>query len=84
MKREERRRRVLKLCDEVRKNDDALGKFSGYEGDENGPTWDAFKRGYLARRALEAIGLHRKAVALWGAALQPGPAQNQRKTWVMT
>jgi len=66
MKREEQRRRVLKLCTEIQKTDDALGQFSDYEGEDNGPTWDAYKNGYLARRALEAIQLHRKAIAIWG------------------
>ena len=65
MNRDVRHRRVLKLCDEMQKNDDALGQFSDYEGGTKGPTWDAFKRGYLARRALEAIDLHRNAISLW-------------------
>jgi len=66
MKREEQRKRVLKLCTEIQKIDDALGQFSDYEGQEDGPTWHAFKDGYLARRALEAIQLHRDAISVWG------------------
>lgn len=66
MNRDEKRRRVQVLCEEMRKLDDALGRFSDHEGVPNGPTWIAFQEGYLARRALEAIQLHRKAVNLWG------------------
>ena len=66
MKRDDKRKRILKLCNEVRELDDSLGRFSDHEGSTNGPTWQAFKDGYLARRALEAIQLHRHAVFLWG------------------
>lgn len=66
MNRDEKRKRVHKLCDEMRENDDALGRFSDHEGGCEGPTWQAFKDGYLSRRALEAISLHRKAIDLWG------------------
>lgn len=66
MNRDVRRQRVMRLCREMQKNDDRLGRFSDHEGTEDGPTWQAFKEGYLARRALEAIQLHRNAIALWG------------------
>ncbi len=66
MTRDEKRKRVLKLCEEMMANDNALGRFSDHEGVPDGPTWIAFKEGYLAQRALEAIRLHRKAIDLWG------------------
>lgn len=66
MRRDEQRKRVLKLCAEMCENDGKLGRFSDHKGVPDGPTWIAFKEGYLARRALEAIQLHRTAIALWG------------------
>lgn len=66
MKREQKRERIHRLCNEMRDNCDALGRFSDHEGGIAGPTWQAYKDGYLARRALEAISLHRKAISLWG------------------
>lgn len=65
MTRDQKRQRILKLCNEMQKNDDSLGRFSDHEGGTDGPTWAAFKEGYLQRRALEAITLHQRAAALW-------------------
>lgn len=65
MNRDVKRRRIIKLCDEMRENSDKLGRFSDHEGGTDGPTWQAFKDGYLKKRALEAITLHNKAIDLW-------------------
>lgn len=65
MNRELKRRRIIKLCDEVRDIDAKLGRFSDHEGGMDGPTWQAYKDGYLKKRALEAIQLHRNAQAIW-------------------
>lgn len=67
MNRNVKRRRMIKLCDDVRENCDKLGRFSDHEGGTDGPTWQAFKDGYLKARALEAITLHRKAIAIWSS-----------------
>lgn len=65
MNRDEKRRRILRLCKEMQENADALGRFSDHEGTTDGPTWIAFKEGYLAPRALQAIRLHNQAIHLW-------------------
>jgi hypothetical protein len=65
MTRDQKRQRILKLCTEMQKNDEALGRFSDHEGGTDGPTWAAHRDGYLKRRALEALQLHRNAIALW-------------------
>lgn len=65
MTRDQRRKRILTICDEMRANDDALGRFSDHEGGTDGPTWQAHKGGYLKRRALEALQLHKNAIYLW-------------------
>lgn len=61
---------VLAMCRAINALDDALGKFSDYEGDESGPTYYLWKKGVhtFNVKADEAIELHRRAIKEWQAA----------------
>lgn len=57
----------LKVSESIRKVDDALGYFSDYEGNEDGPTWYFWKKGVKAFdvQCERAISLHQDAIRAW-------------------
>lgn len=58
---------LLKLCEEVRRCDDTLGKTSDHEGQQDGPTyrlWGAGRESF--RNHAEAIiSWHQHAITVW-------------------
>jgi hypothetical protein len=60
-------RAVLKECAKIQEIDDALGKRSDHEGDENGPTWYLWNQDPrdFELIAQEQINNHHRAVYHW-------------------
>lgn len=58
---------VLKACAKVQEIDDALGKRSDHEGDENGPTWYLWNLGPEKFEAVarEQVNNHNRARYTW-------------------
>ena len=58
---------VLEWCEEVRKCDDQIGRYSDHEGEESGPTWYMWQSGYETFKyaCSRALADHKQAIHVW-------------------
>lgn len=71
---------ILKFAKKIQQIDDRLGKFSDYEGDDEGPTYRLFKTSTPEEwqdQCQAAIDYHKAAVRLWNAALRASRKANK-------
>jgi len=61
------KQQVLGICNSIRDVDDQLGRFSDYEGGQNGPTWAVWNvsKEIFAARCEQSITLHQQAITRW-------------------